>query len=85
LEGQCKAIYERGSSTGIFLFVILNFYTFEDIKWGYSEAVTGRPTIQWQNEKGKTRDQKSTTTKYTEKSRLRNTNPTKKGSELGCF
>ena len=35
-------------------------------------------------QKGKTRDQKSTTTKYTEKSRLRNTNPTNKGSELGC-
>ena len=34
---------------------------------GYSEAVTGRPTIQWQNEKGKTREQKSTTTTYTEK------------------
>jgi hypothetical protein len=26
LEGQCKAIYEGGSSTGILLFVILNFY-----------------------------------------------------------
>jgi single-stranded DNA-binding protein len=24
---------------------------------GYSETVTGRPTIQWQNEKGKTREQ----------------------------
>ena len=36
-------------------------------------------------QKGKTRDQKSTTTKYTEKSRLRNMNPTNKGSELECF
>jgi hypothetical protein len=26
LEGQCKAIYERGSSTGIFLFATLNYY-----------------------------------------------------------
>jgi hypothetical protein len=37
---------------------------------GYSEAVTGRLTIQWQNGKGKAREQKSTTTKYTEKQRL---------------
>jgi hypothetical protein len=51
---------------------------------GYSEAVTGRLTIQWQNGKGKAREQKSTTTKYTEKQRLTNTNTNKRGGDFGC-
>ena len=82
-KDNAKQFMREAAQQVFFLFVILNFYIctipfkkyFEDIKWGYSEAVTGRLTIQWQNGKKQNKRTKINNNKIHRKVKIKKHEP----------